>query len=47
MSGISGVSETWLIELHDSFASLKNLDQSLSALLPVHLGSPAASADDN
>lgn len=31
MSGIAGPAENWLIEMHDSFASLESVDQSLAA----------------
>ncbi len=34
MSSIAGFSETWLVELHDSFASLEDLDKTLGALAP-------------
>jgi hypothetical protein len=34
MSAISGPSEHWLIELHDSFASLEDLDKALGAVDP-------------
>lgn len=30
MSSISGISETWLVELYDSFGSLEDLDKALS-----------------
>lgn len=34
MSAISGPSEHWLIELHDSFASLESADQALTTAVP-------------
>lgn len=35
MSSISGPSETWLMELHDSFASFEDLDKALSTFIPA------------
>jgi len=45
MSSISGFSEAWLLELHESFESLENLDKALSTV--THNGTDrAASSDD-
>jgi hypothetical protein len=48
MSSISGFSETWLVELHDSFGSLEDLDQALavtgSYYIPVQ--PPITTGDD-
>ena len=43
MSSIAGFSETWLLELHDSFASLEDLDKALSTV--PQAPAPAALAD--
>lgn len=32
MSSISGISETWMVELHDSFGSLEDLDKALGII---------------
>jgi hypothetical protein len=34
MAAIAGPPETWLIELHDSFAGIEDLDKALSPLVP-------------
>jgi hypothetical protein len=41
MSSISGLSETWLIELHDTFGSLEDLDRALSASDGARIGQRA------
>src|ERR1035437_9041529 len=35
MAAVTGQPETWLVEAHDSFASVEDLDQKISALAPV------------
>ena len=46
MSSVSGFSETWLIEIHDSFGSLEDVDRALSTVTPAGAGARAASPDD-
>lgn len=41
MSAVSGPSETWLVEMHDSFATIEDVDKAFTALAPP--GSPALS----
>src|SRR5215831_4451023 len=43
---VSGLSENWLTELHDSFASIEALDQSLAAATPGKITAPVISSDD-
>jgi hypothetical protein len=38
MSSISGFSETWLLEFHDSFGSIEDLDKALSGATQPDLG---------
>src|ERR1700674_3655451 len=35
MNAVTGLPETWLLESHQSFASIEDLDQSLTAQAPV------------
>lgn len=35
LTAMTGLPETWLVELHDTFASLENLDRGLSAVSPL------------
>jgi hypothetical protein len=35
MNAVTGLPETWLLESHQSFASIEDLDQSLTAVAPV------------
>lgn len=44
LAAVSGLSESWLIECHDSFAGLEELDQSL-ANSPAASSHPSATAD--
>src|SRR5882724_12496179 len=48
MMAISGLTETWLIEMHDSFGSLEDLDKALAAIAPLPLPPPSInpSGDD-
>jgi len=46
MSAISGFSETWQIELHDSFASLEDLDKALNTAQPPSGSRTATPSDD-
>jgi hypothetical protein len=36
MRSISGVAETWILEAHDSFGSIEDLDSALGAVSPGH-----------
>jgi hypothetical protein len=41
MRAVTGVSETWLLEAHDSFASIEDLDRALGAASPGQEDAPA------
>ena len=47
MTSISGPSETWLIEAHDSFATIEDLDKAFSAVAPSGNLAPFALASDD
>lgn len=47
MTSISGPSETWLIELHDSFATIEDLDQAFSTVAPTGSLTPFVPASDD
>ena len=42
MSSLSGLSETWLLELHDSFGSLEDLDKAISGFSLANAPQPKA-----
>src|ERR1017187_1813766 len=42
MAAVTGQPETWLVEAHDSFASVEDLDQRIAALAPVRAFSDPA-----
>src|SRR6185369_4141440 len=39
LTAATGLPETWLVELHQNFASLEDLDRSLTAVTPLRLSS--------
>ena len=45
MNSISGPSESWLIEMHDSFATIEELDTALNAVTPPN-NMPVLASDD-
>lgn len=47
MRSVTGVSETWLIEAHDSFVSIEELDKAISAGSPARGGSDRMSSQDD
>lgn len=48
MAAITGLSETWLMELHESFASIEDLDKGLSALAQARpAGDPSDPMQDD
>lgn len=46
MTSVSGVSETWLTEAHDSFESIEYVDKALATFAPSRNGAPYAAGDD-
>lgn len=46
MTSVSGVSETWLAETHDTFESIEYVDKALAALGPVRNNPAFPSTDD-
>ena len=42
MASVTGLPETWLVELHYSFASVEDLDQRISAVAPVRVFNDAS-----
>lgn len=42
MASVTGLPETWLVELHYSFASVEDLDQKISAVAPVRVFNDAS-----
>lgn len=47
MISVSGLSETWLMEMHDSFASIEDLDKALSAVTPVRTATDRPESPDD
>jgi hypothetical protein len=47
MTSISGPSETWLIEAHDSFAAIEDLDKAFSTVAPSGNLAPYSLASDD
>jgi hypothetical protein len=47
MTAITGMPETWLVEAHDSFASIEDLDKTLGAVVPGGAASVMATGPDD
>jgi hypothetical protein len=46
LTAVTGVPQTWLVEMHPTFASLEALDQALTALGPRDTAPPDSGQDD-